>query len=314
MRVVRTVENMRSLASDARPAGKVVAIIVTSGSIHKAHQHLVSVALAQADLVVVCVLYWPDPVRLNIGRGVSVNQWEPYQNLDLHNDLEMLSSVANIHAGREGDVVVFLPNRSLIYPAQGIRCKISHPILDKINKEINLVNPEDQSYTYFQNVAVPVCKCINIISPHHIIMGEKDWYQTLLIKQMIEDLSINVQLNCVSTVREQNGLAFSSRNRHLTTEQQAHSGLIFQTIMVVATELKNGNTQIQTLESQARNALDVPLVQMRSDYFRVCELDTLLPVSETSLMNGDYSDMVIITITSIGSIRLPDCMIVTLTA
>lgn len=188
---------MRRVTRALRGVGRTVALVPTMGALHAGHVELIQQARSTGAIVVVSIFVNP----LQFGEDEDLASYP--RTLDA--DLEVLRE-----AGAE---LAFVPTASAMYPA-GQRTTI-HP--GPLGAELEGASRP----THFAGMLTVVAKLLQIVNPNMAIFGEKDYQQLTLIQQMVRDLNFDVDIYGVPTVREQDGLALSSRNRYLDEEQRA---------------------------------------------------------------------------------------------
>ncbi|WP_439029978.1 pantoate--beta-alanine ligase [Gordonia terrae] len=197
MTVHREPATLSRVTRTLRAAGKRVVLVPTMGALHAGHLQLVRAAKAKGNTVVVVSIF-VNPLQFGAGEDLDAYP----RTLDA--DLALLEPL--------GVELVFAPSAASMYP-NGRRTMV-HPgeaggILDGLSRP-----------THFAGMLTVVLKLLNIVGPNAAFFGEKDYQQLVLIKQMVTDLNLDVDIVGVPTVRESDGLAMSSRNRYLTPEQR----------------------------------------------------------------------------------------------
>ena len=193
---------MMLYADDLRQNRRTIALVPTMGFLHKGHLTLMETAKKYADDVVVSIF-------------VNPAQFGPNEDLDtyprsLAQDLERCREI--------GVSAVFTPDVSEIYP-EGFQTYVS---LEKLPQHLcGLSRP-----VFFRGVTTVVSKLFNIVKPHTAIFGQKDFQQLTIIRQMVKDLSFGIEIVGVPIVREDDGLAMSSRNKYLAPDQRSHALLL----------------------------------------------------------------------------------------
>ena len=151
---------------------------------------------------------------------------------------------------------------------------------------------------HFDGVATVVCKLFNIINPNKAFFGLKDYQQFLIIQKLVADLAFETELIGVETVREENGLALSSRNSYLSKQELEHAATIFENLNEAAIKIQQGQKDFQDLEQQA--IISITEAGLQSDYFSICHAQTLEPAKISD------SDIVILAAAYLGTTRLID--------
>jgi pantoate--beta-alanine ligase len=151
---------------------------------------------------------------------------------------------------------------------------------------------------HFVGVATVVCKLFNMVQPDLAVFGEKDYQQLMVIRRMVADLAIPIEIVGMPTVREADGLAMSSRNGYLSTAQRATASLLYRTLQTTAEAIRAGNRDYNRLEAQAQAALQD--AGFRPDYYAIRRAEDLaMPV-------GSEGDLVILAAAYLGNTRLID--------
>ncbi|MEK6633453.1 MAG: pantoate--beta-alanine ligase, partial [Nitrospirota bacterium] len=195
----------------------------------------------------------------------------------------------------EGVDICFEPGATAIYP-EGFETVVTVP--DIARRWEGDIRPH-----HFAGVATVVTKLFGMVRPDIAVFGQKDFQQAALVRRMIEDLSLGVKLIVHPTVREQDGLAMSSRNVYLSATDRALAPILYKSLQAGAAAIKNGTTasrQIQSMMTQVLRRESAATV----DYLAVCDPDTLAPlasVSERAVLLGAIR---------IGHVRLIDNVLV----
>jgi pantoate--beta-alanine ligase len=229
-----------------RHTGRRVMLVPTMGALHDGHMALVRAAkLVPGSVVVVSIFVNP----LQFGAGEDLDAYP--RTLDA--DLAMLRE--------EGVEIVFAPTPAMMYP-HGLRTNVQP---GAVAAELEgAARP-----THFAGVLTVVCKLLQIVRPDRIFFGEKDYQQLVLIRQMVADLNIDVEVVGVPTVREADGLAMSSRNRYLDAEQRELAGTLSAALTAAAHAAAGGD---EAALSAARAVLDaVPAIAV--DYLQLRDPD-----------------------------------------
>ena len=219
--------------------GRTVAFVPTMGNLHEGHLTLVKKARELADIVVVSIFVNP----MQFGANEDIDNYPR----TMAADQEKLSA-----AGCE---LLFTPTPSIIYPKG----------LDK-QSYVEVPNVSDgycgeSRPGHFRGVSTVVCKLFNLVQPDIACFGLKDYQQVQVIQTMVEDLSMPIEIIPVATVREDSGLALSSRNNYLTDEEKKIAPALAQNIQWLAKEIVNNNDFIG-LAKQAADYIDLSLIHI----------------------------------------------------
>ena len=250
--LVRTIQDLRKRVAAWRKAGELIALVPTMGALHEGHLSLIALAKAKADRVVVSIFV--NPIQFGPREDFST-----YPR-DEAGDLKKL--------GDAGVNLVFAPEAAAMYP-EGFKTLIK--IGDLTEGLCGAARPN-----HFDGVATVVAKLLMQCGPDIAIFGEKDYQQLLVVKQLVRDLNIPVEIIGAPIVREADGLALSSRNVYLSPEHRKIAPLLHQTISGVAADLAQGRGCDDAVVA-ARFKLDA--AGFRVDYVAVRDPDTLKPLS-----------------------------------
>lgn len=216
MEYVKTIDEVRRIVSDVGRNGKSIGLVPTMGYLHKGHQSLMEIAGQQSDFVVVSIFVNP----------IQFGPNEDYASYprDIERDLKKCESA--------GVDLVFAPEVSEMYP-KGI---LTHIEVDKVTENLcGAFRPG-----HFAGVATVVNKLFNIVQPDMAVFGMKDYQQLIVIKRMTEDLNIPVKVIGAPIVREEDGLAVSSRNIYLSREEREVAPILYQSLLKARVMLDRG--------------------------------------------------------------------------
>lgn len=230
MIICRTKAEMRDAVQRWKRAGETVGVVPTMGYLHEGHLGLVRMARQKADRVVATIFV--NPTQFGANEDLST-----YPR-DEARDLALLEA--------EGTDAVFLPNVEEMYGAGGDTF-VEVPGLSAILQ--GALRPG-----HFRGVSTVVTKLFNIVTPDFAVFGEKDYQQLTLIRQMVRDLDMPLEIVPHKTVREADGLAMSSRNVRLTAEHRAEAVQLSRSL-TFAEELAKSAPAISALEAAVRQSL-----------------------------------------------------------
>ncbi len=229
MQQITKVKALRSCVRDWHQQGQSVALVPTMGNLHVGHLQLVKQAKELADKVIVSIF-------VNPTQFVAGEDFDTYPRT-IEDDLAELEGI--------GPDLIFIPEVDEVYPAG-------------LDGETQVVVPELDSIFcgafrpgHFTGVATVVSKLLNMVQPDIALFGNKDYQQLLVIKRLVTDLCIPVEVVGVETVREESGLALSSRNRYLTPEEKVLAAELYQALSGIAEAVKAGGNDYQQLEAEA---------------------------------------------------------------
>lgn len=282
MITVTSVGAVRQQVARWRQAGERTALVPTMGNLHSGHLELVARAAQLADRVLVSIFVNP----MQFGEGEDFGAYPR----TLQRDSEQLESV--------GTSLLFTPAVATVY---------RRPREQETRVEVCGISDILCGATrpgHFVGVATVVCKLCNMVQPDLALFGEKDFQQLLVIRRMVQDLFIPVEIVGVATVREADGLAMSSRNGYLTKEQRDRAPALYRTLRRMADAMRAGERDFAAIERQAEEALRQ--AGLRPDYVQVRRFEDL---AETG---PDDRELVILAAVYLGKARLIDNLALTL--
>lgn len=248
MQTIRTVDALRAAISEFRKAGERVALVPTMGALHAGHMALVAAARRHADRVVVSIFVNP----IQFGPNEDFDKY-PRQE---QRDARMLSD-ARVD-------ILWAPGVGEMYP-DGFATHVSvsgvSEVLDGAHRP-----------GHFDGVATVVTKLLNQVRPDAALFGEKDFQQLAVIRRMVTDLDMGIEIVGVPTQREDDGLALSSRNAYLAAEDRAQAVALPRALGVAERALEKGASVEEALES-AREMLTAAGFEV--DYVTLVDAETL---------------------------------------
>jgi len=230
--VVTTRAALADALAPARAAGRTVALVPTMGALHRAHATLVERAAAAADLVVVSVFVNP----LQFGPGEDLARYP--RSLDADAAL----------ATAAGADVVFAPSREQMYAAGEPLVRVSAGALG--SRLEGAVRPG-----HFDGVLTVVLKLIGLVRPDVAVFGEKDAQQLALVRRLVRDLDVPVRIEAAPTVREDGGLALSSRNEYLSREERGRALVLSRTLEEARQAILAGQRDARRVAEQVRRQI-----------------------------------------------------------
>ncbi|MDB5309979.1 MAG: panC [Gemmataceae bacterium] len=252
--VVSAINEVRAEVADARRLGMTIALVPTMGALHEGHAALVRAAGNPSSFVVVSVF-------------VNPTQFGPKEDFAKYpRTLEADQQVC----AEAGANLIFAPTAEEMYPTSSVT------FVEVTKLEDTLCGGSRPGH--FRGVCTVVLKLFNIVRPDLAYFGAKDYQQARIIRQMVRDLNVSVEVKVEPTVREADGLALSSRNRYLTPERRADAPGIYRALQAIRRRATAGEWDVARLES----ALDADLAAIpgaRVDYARIVDADTLQPIA-----------------------------------
>jgi pantoate--beta-alanine ligase len=275
METIDRVADLRARVHDWRTSGERIAFVPTMGNLHAGHLTLIAEARARASRVVASIF-------------VNPLQFGPSEDLDAYPRTLAEDRAGLLAAGCD---LLFVPTVSTMYPrGNAAQTGVEVPELSEI-----LCGASRPGH--FRGVATVVCKLFNMVQPDLALFGEKDFQQLLVIRRMVEDLALPVEIVGIPTVREADGLALSSRNGYLTPDERGRAPALYQALLAARQALLDG-VSIEAVERAAETAL--MLTGFVPDYVRVRVADDLRPADPTD------RELVILAAAYLGRARLID--------
>ncbi|MFQ5787469.1 MAG: pantoate--beta-alanine ligase [Thermodesulfobacteriota bacterium] len=250
MRTVNKVKHMQELANTIRNDGKTLSLVPTMGALHEGHLSLVIEAKKKADVCVVSIFVNPT----QFGPGEDYNEY----SRDLEGDLRKLKNI--------GVDIVFIPKVEEIYHT-GFQTYVE---VDELEK--HLCGPFRKGH--FRGVATIVLKLFNIVKPHVSIFGEKDYQQMKIIQRMVFDLNLEIEILTSPIIREEQGLALSSRNSYLSQRQKISAYAVFKALSKIKKEFELGSKKSKKIIESGKKILEQASIT-DIDYLDICDPETL---------------------------------------
>jgi pantoate--beta-alanine ligase len=278
MQIIHTVAELRN----ALQSKTGVALVPTMGNLHAGHIHLATLAKQHAQCVVVSIFVNP----LQFGANEDLASYP--RTLDA--DCEKLETA--------GVDIVFAPNVQEMYPDfnaatndLGQTMMISAPPIAKA-----LCGASRPGH--FDGVATVVMKLFNIVMPQTAVFGRKDFQQLFIIRELVRQFNLPIEIIAGETVREASGLAMSSRNGYLTPEQKSYASMLHTCLKEIVASVQQGCVDYAALEQLTAQTLDNN--GWLTDYISVRSARTLLPATQ------EDSALVVLAAAKIGNTRLID--------
>ena len=275
MKIIKSVKKMQSYSERLRLQGKRIAFVPTMGYFHEGHLSLMKEAKKMADCVVVSIY-------VNRAQFGPKEDFSKYPR-DLERDLKMAESV-NVD-------VIFYPPDNEIYPAD----YQTYVDVEKVTQNLCGISRPG----HFRGVTTICLKLFNIVKPHIAIFGKKDFQQYITIKRMVDDLNLDLEIIGLSTVREADGLAMSSRNKYLQNNERSSALTLFASLKLAQKLYSGGERKASVIINEVKKLIkkaDCTDI----DYIKICETKTLSDVDEIK------SQSVIALAVKVGKTRLID--------
>jgi len=273
--IIRTIPALRRALAGRRKAGQTVALVPTMGALHEGHLALVRAARRRARCVVVSIF-------------VNPTQFAPNEDFATY-PRRFAADVAALTAAKVD--IVWAPSVEVMYP-QGFATRLAPEGVAQAGLE-DRFRPH-----FFGGVATVVAKLFMQVNPDIAVFGEKDYQQLRVVTQMAKDLDLPLRIVGVATVRERDGLALSSRNAYLSTEERAAAPVLHRVLKESARRIRRGETIAEVL---AAGAAAISAAGFALDYLEARHALTLAPIA--SLQDGPIRLLVA---ARIGRTRLID--------
>lgn len=276
MEIINRRQRMASIARKLRRENKTIAFVATMGALHEGHLTLVKEARQMSDVVIVSIFV--NPTQFGAGED-----FERYPR-DLTGDAALLSEY-------EVDYI-FAPDREEMY-GEGFS---TYVYVEGLAETLEGASRPG----HFRGVATVVTILFNTIRPDFALFGQKDAQQLAIIKRMTRDLGFETEIVSVPTVREESGLALSSRNAYLTDDERQRASIIYQALREAKITFKNGERNASKISEIVRKKIESePLAQI--DYVASVDRDSLEPIEKI-----DDREAMIAVAVRFGKIRLID--------
>ncbi len=276
MNTVKTVLELRAAVARARGEGKRIAFVPTMGNLHEGHVALVEKAGQRADFVVASIF-------------VNPLQFGPNEDLAKYPRTLVADQEKLVAAGCQ---LLFHPDVEEMYPhGQEGQTRVSVPGVSE-----GLCGGSRPGH--FEGVATVVTKLFNMVQPDLAVFGEKDFQQLAVIRTLVRDLNMPVQIIGEPTVRAEDGLALSSRNGYLSAEQRAAAPALYRTLQQLASAIRDGNRDFAQLIEAGQASL--VSAGFRPDYLEIREASSLRPAE------ANDTQLVILGAAFMGTTRLID--------
>jgi pantoate--beta-alanine ligase len=257
MKIIHDIPKMQAASRAAHLQGQTIGFVPTMGALHEGHLSLVRLARAHASLVVVSIFVNP----LQFGPAEDFARYPR----TLESDCVLLEG--------EGADLVFAPSTEQMYPAGATTAVCVEGLSERLDGR--------SRPRHFRGVSTVVAKLFHIVEPDFAIFGQKDAAQVAVLRAMVRDLNMPIELIVAPIARDVDGLALSSRNAYLTADERRQALVLHRALQKVEALVRSGETHSERLRSAALFVLaDEPSAVL--DYLEIVNPDTLLPVDSVS--------------------------------
>ena len=279
MKIIRTTRSMTAWSQRLRREGVTIGLVPTMGALHDGHRSLIQAARLQCDALIVSIFV--NPTQFSVTEDLSSYPRPIARDRALCRE--------------EGADVCFEPTALEMYP-EGFQTTVTVSALAR--RWEGEARPH-----HFSGVATVVTKLFGIVQPHLALFGQKDYQQSMLVRQLVRDLNLGVTIHVSPTVREQDGLAMSSRNVYLSSDERRIAPLLSQALQAGRQMIVRGVSDVAAIERAMRQTIEHTRA-IHVEYLAVCDPNSLEPLSVVS------ARAVLLGAVRIGSIRLIDNVLV----
>lgn len=279
IKIIDTAGQMQKYADGVREKGKKISLVPTMGFLHQGHLSLIKEALKHGDEVVVSIFV--NPAQFGPGEDL-----EKYPR-SFERDCKLAEDA--------GASIIFSPDKEELY-GKNYQTYVN---LEKLPMHLCGISRP----THFRGVATIVTKLFLITKPHAAVFGQKDFQQLQVIRQMVKDLNFDIKIIGAPIVREDDGLAMSSRNTYLTPGQRKQALCLSQSLKQAFEMVKSGVIDASRIIEQAEKIISAH-PETKIDYIAVCDPDTL---SDIKIIQGPA---IMALAVKVGNTRLIDNMMI----
>ena len=278
--IISDIATLRALVGSARSAGERIALVPTMGALHEGHRALVAHAASVADAVIV---------------SIFVNPLQFSEQADLTRYPRTLEADAASLAD-SGVLAIWAPSVETMYPDGATETRVSAGHVGTLYEGASRPG-------HFDGMLTVVAKLFNLVQPDVAVFGQKDAQQAHIVRRMVADLNLPIEIDVVPTVREADGLALSSRNRFLSADERRGALALSEALGAVEASAASGVGEALAEGAAAFGDHDA----VKLDYLVVVEPKTFLPVSD-----GYRGEAAVLVAAQVGSTRLIDNTTITL--
>lgn len=258
MKTVHTIKELRSIVAQQRNNGQRIVFVPTMGNLHEGHISLVTEGLNQGDFVITSIF-------------VNPMQFGANEDLDAYPRTLEQDQAKLFQAGNH---LVFAPSANEIYP-HGMDNQSKVIVPDITEHHCGASRPG-----HFTGVSTVVTMLFNMVQPDVAIFGQKDFQQLAVLRKMVKDLFMPIEIIGLPTARDADGLAKSSRNGYLSADERATAPKLHEVIQQTAERIRAGERNIDQLSREAEAQLSEH--GFKPDYFNIVDSETLRPANETT--------------------------------
>ncbi|MEO0254995.1 MAG: pantoate--beta-alanine ligase [candidate division WOR-3 bacterium] len=260
MEIIKSIKEMQKKSEELRKNGKIIGFVPTMGALHEGHLELMRQVRRKCDVLVVSIFVNP----------IQFGPKEDYREYP-----RVFEKDRNL-CEKEGVDIIFYPEEREMYP-EGFSTYVE---VEKLTEALcGRYRPG-----HFRGVTTVVTKLFNIVKPHIAAFGWKDAQQLIVIKKMVEDLNMDIEILPVETVREKDGLAMSSRNIYLTPEERKESPIIYKSLLLAKKLIEEGERDPEKVIKEMEKFIKENSRLIKIQYIEIVDIKNLSPVKE---INGE---------------------------
>lgn len=280
MQILTTAAGLQAYSEHVRQAGQRVALVPTMGALHNGHIQLVQAARNECNEVIVTIFV--NPTQFNNAEDFRLYPRMPEADADL--------------LAPAGCTALFVPSVEEMYPRPTV-LRFDFGALERVMEGAHRPG-------HFSGVATVVSKLFHLARPHRAYFGQKDWQQVAIVRQLVADLSFDLEIVACPTMREADGLAMSSRNRRLDPAARAAAPLLHQVLAAAAAQVRQGVSPAQVRAEAEATLAREPL--LTPEYLEVADAQTLQPLEQYAPGRA----VVLCVAAHLGGVRLIDNVVV----
>ena len=278
MKIIKDVDKMKTHAKIVKKDNRLVGLVPTMGYFHEGHLSLMKAAKKQSDFVITSVFV--NPIQFGPGED-----FEKYPR-DIRRDEELAKTC--------GVDVLFCPSEENLYPS-GFSTYVQ---VEKLTERLcGKSRP-----LHFRGVTTVITKLLEIVRPDIVYFGQKDAQQAFVIRKMIEDLNMGITMKMLPTVREQSGLAMSSRNKYLTKSEKKDATILYKSLELAGKMADSGEREVKKI-TKAMKDLIAKIPSVKIEYISIVDMKLLQKVTSIS------GEVLVALAAFIGKTRLIDNII-----
>jgi pantoate--beta-alanine ligase len=283
MKILKKITECKSVVNNLKKKGFIIGFVPTMGFLHEGHLSLIRMARKECDRVFISIFV--NPIQFSPGED-----FEKYPR-DMKRDVSL--------AEKGGADYIFYPASKEMY---GPDFKTSVEV-----KELGSIMCGKYRPGHFAGVTTVVLKLINIIGPDKAYFGQKDYQQLVIIKRMVIDLNLDVEIIGGPTIRENDGLTLSSRNKYLSVEERKNAAILYECLNMAKDMIKKGEKDLEKIRKVVMTDLKKNRFVKKVDYFDFRDPGTLEYLKQ---VDRDSKNILAATAAWIGKTRLIDNMII----